>query len=90
MTDASEIPLCTEGLKLLCVLPRGGSADTRLSVRAEIDIASPLDRWATAAQRGVAQAGLEARMAIGGSGPTPLGDHDLLKEIGLGVDHGAA
>ena len=65
VTDAGEIPLCSEGLKLLCVLPRGGSAEARISVRAEIDIASPVDRWATAALRGVAQAGLEARIAIG-------------------------
>jgi hypothetical protein len=65
VTDAGEIPLCSEGLKLLCVLPIESSAKARISVRAEIDILGPLDRWATAALRGVAQAGLEARIAVG-------------------------
>jgi hypothetical protein len=64
VTDGTEIPLTTTGLRLLCVLPRGGRTAAKLRLVAGIDIRSAVDRWVTAAFRGK-QDGIETTLDIG-------------------------
>jgi len=64
VADGTEIPLTTTGLRLLCVLPRGGRTAAKLRLVAGIDIRSAVDRWVTAAFRGK-QSGIDTTLDIG-------------------------
>lgn len=64
VTDGTEIPLNTTGLRLLCVLPRGARTVATLRLVAGIDIRSAVDRWVTVAFRRK-RGGVETTLDIG-------------------------